>query len=87
MVGCTTLVLVTLQVASFNQRFGAGLVKDRYLFYVVPAVLLGLGAAVVSRQWPRWWALVVPAAVAVVGPRLRRSPSTRSSTSTRRSRS
>ena len=35
-VGCTSLVLVTLQVASFNQRFGAGLVKDRYLFYVVP---------------------------------------------------
>ena len=66
-VGCTTLVLVTLQVASFNQRFGAGLVKDRYLFYVVPVVLLGLAAAVVSRQWPRWWVLVVPAAVAVVG--------------------
>ena len=66
-VGCSTLVLVTLQVASFNQRFGAGLVKDRYLFYVVPVVLLGLAGAVVSRQWPRWWALVVPAAVAAVG--------------------
>ena len=66
-VGCTTLVLVTLQVASFNQRFGAGLVKDRYLFYVVPVVLLGLAGAVASRQWPRWWALVVPAAVAAVG--------------------
>jgi hypothetical protein len=66
-VGCTSLVLVTLQVASFNQRFGAGLVKDRYLFYVVPVVLLGLAAAVGSRQWPRWWALVVPTAVAAVG--------------------
>ena len=66
-VGCTTLVLVTLQVASFNQRFGAGLVKDRYLFYVVPVVLVGLAAAVMSRQWPRWWALVLPAAVAAVG--------------------
>jgi hypothetical protein len=66
-VGCATLVLVTLQVASFNQRFGAGLVKDRYLFYVVPVVLLGLAGAVVSRQWPRWWALVVPTAVAAVG--------------------
>ena len=55
------------QVASFNQRFGAGLVKDRYLFYVVPIVLLGLAGAVVSRQWPRWWALAVPAAVAAVG--------------------
>ena len=66
-VGCTTLLLVTLQVASFNQRFGGGLVKDRYLFYVVPVVLLGLAAAVGSRQWPRWWALVVPTAVAAVG--------------------
>ena len=66
-VGCTALVLVTLQVASFNQRFGAGLVKDRYLFYVVPVVLLGLAAAVASRQWPRWWALVVPTGVAAVG--------------------
>ena len=66
-VGCTALLLVTLQVASFNQRFGAGLVKDRYLFYVVPVVLLGLAGAVGSRQWPRWWALVVPALVAAVG--------------------
>ncbi len=66
-VGCTTLVLVTVQVASFNQRFGAGLVKDRYLFYVVPVVLLGLAAAAVSRAWPRWWALVVPAAAAAIG--------------------
>ena len=66
-VGCTALVLVTLQVASFNQRFGAGLVKDRYLFYVVPVVLVGLAAAVASRQWPRWWALVVPTGVAAVG--------------------
>jgi hypothetical protein len=66
-VGCTSLLLVTLQVASFNQRFGAGLVKDRYLFYVVPVILVGLAAAVGSRQWPRWWALVVPTAVAAVG--------------------
>ena len=66
-VGCTSLLLVTLQVASFNQRFGAGLVKDRYLFYVVPVVLVGLAAAVGSRHWPRWWALVVPTAVAAVG--------------------
>ena len=40
------LLLVVVQVASFNQRFGAGLVKDRYLFYVVPILLLGLAGAV-----------------------------------------
>ncbi len=66
-VGSTALLLVTLQVASFNQRFGAGLVKDRYLFYVVPIVLVGLAAALGSRQWPRWWALVVPTLVAAIG--------------------
>jgi hypothetical protein len=66
-VGVTSLVLVLVQVASFNQRFGAGLVKDRYLFYVVPLVLVGLAAAVADRRWPRWWALAIPAAVAAVG--------------------
>jgi hypothetical protein len=60
-------VQLTLPVASFTQRFGAGLVKDRYLFYVVPIVLVGLAAALGSRTWPRWWALAVPAAVAGVG--------------------
>jgi hypothetical protein len=67
LVGVTSLVLVLVQVASFNQRFGAGLVKDRYLFYVVPVVLLGLAAAVSDRRWPRWWALTIPAAAAAVG--------------------
>lgn len=66
-VGCSALVLVTLQVASFNQRFGAGLVKDRYVFYVVPVVLLGLAAALSARRSPRWWALLLPAAAAAVG--------------------
>ena len=41
--------------------------KDRYLFYVVPIVLVGLAAALGSRQWPRWWALVVPTVVAAIG--------------------
>jgi hypothetical protein len=66
-VGTSALLLVTLQVASFNQRFGAGLVKDRYLFYVVPIVLVGLAAALGSRQWPRWWALVIPTIAAAIG--------------------
>ncbi|NUT56938.1 MAG: hypothetical protein HOQ03_13280 [Thermoleophilia bacterium] len=66
-VGVAAFVLVVLEVASFNQRFGAGLVKDRYLFYVVPVVLLGLAGAVSARQWPRWWALAAPAAAAAIG--------------------
>ena len=66
-VGCTTLVLLLLQVASFSQRFGAGQVKDRYLFYAVPVVLVGLAAAASSPRWPRWWAVLTPTAVCAVG--------------------
>src|SRR5829696_5787106 len=66
-VGTTALVLLLVQVSSFNQRFGAGLVKDRYLFYVVPIVLVGLAAAVSERRWPRWWPLAIPAAAAAIG--------------------
>lgn len=66
-VGSATFLLCTLQVASFNQRFGAGLVKDRYLFYVLPVVLVGMAAAVSSGRWPRWWTYLVPTAVCAVG--------------------
>ena len=66
-VGASAFVLLALQVASFTQRFGAGLVKDRYLFYVAPIVLVALAAAIGARSWPRWWALAVPAAVAALG--------------------
>jgi len=66
-VGVAALVLVTLQVASFNQRFGAGEVKDRYLFYALPVVVVAVAVAVARRRWPPWWALVVPAAVCSLG--------------------
>ncbi|MGZ8782652.1 MAG: hypothetical protein ACXWZB_04050, partial [Gaiellaceae bacterium] len=67
LVGASAFVLLAVQVASFTQRFGFGLVKDRYFFYVVPIVLVALAAAIGSRTWPRWWALALPAAVAAIG--------------------
>ncbi len=67
LVGSLALLLLTAQVASFDQRFGAGLVKDRYLFYVVPIVLVALAAAVDRGPWPRWWALLVPAGLSAIG--------------------
>ena len=66
-VGCVTVVLLILQVAAFSRHFGAGQVKDRYLFYAVPIVLVAVAAAVSSPRWPRWWAVLVPTAVCVVG--------------------
>jgi hypothetical protein len=40
-----TIVVLTLEVASFGVRFGSEVVRDRYLFYVVPLLLVGTAAA------------------------------------------
>ena len=40
-----TVVVLTFEVASFGVRFGADVVRDRYLFYVVPLLLVGTAAA------------------------------------------
>ncbi|HEX6130198.1 MAG TPA: hypothetical protein VF044_00610, partial [Actinomycetota bacterium] len=66
-VGAVLVVVLTLQVASFDQRFGAGLVKDRYLFYIVPVVLVALAAAVTSARWPRPWTFLPATAVCAAG--------------------
>jgi hypothetical protein len=43
-----TIVLFTFEAASFSVRFGDGVVRDRYLFYVVPILLIGAAAALHS---------------------------------------
>jgi len=41
-----TVVLLTIETASYNVRFGgAEVVRDRYLFYIVPLFLVGTAAA------------------------------------------
>src|SRR5262249_47748935 len=65
-VGTATLVVLALEVTSFDLRFGGGVVRERYLFYVVPVILVGLAAALTDRRWPRW-SLLVPTAVLVYG--------------------
>jgi hypothetical protein len=40
-----TIVVLTFEVASFGVRFGSEVVRDRYLFYVVPLLLVGTAAA------------------------------------------
>jgi hypothetical protein len=39
------VILLTFQVASFAVRFGDGLVRDRYLFYVAPLLFIGMLAS------------------------------------------
>jgi hypothetical protein len=59
------LVAVVFEVTSFDLRFGAGTVIDRYLFYVVPLFLVAFAGALTETKLPRW-SLLVPTAVAVV---------------------
>jgi hypothetical protein len=57
---------LTLEVASFNVRFGGGLVRDRYIFYLAPVFAIAFAAALAS--WERTpWKLIVPAGVLVIG--------------------
>ncbi len=40
-----TITFLTFEAASFSIRFGDAIVRDRYLFYVVPLLLIGTAAA------------------------------------------
>ncbi|TML94759.1 MAG: hypothetical protein E6G03_11110 [Actinobacteria bacterium] len=51
----TVVILALLfEVTSYDLRFGQGRLHDRYLFYVVPLVLVALAAALRDRNWSRW---------------------------------
>ena len=43
-----TVVVLTVEVASFNLRFGGGLVRERYLFYLTPLLLCAFAAALTA---------------------------------------
>jgi hypothetical protein len=50
-----TLVALPLEAASYDLRFGgAGIVRDRYLFYLAPLLLVPAIAAVLERRPPRF---------------------------------
>lgn len=61
-----TIAVLTVEVTSFDLRFGSGVVRERYLFYVVPLILVGFAGALTDRRWPRW-SLLVPCAVLAYG--------------------
>jgi hypothetical protein len=61
----SAIVVLTLEVTSFNLRFGGGVVRERYLFYVAPLLLVALAAGLTDRL-PRW-SIGVPLAIALVG--------------------
>jgi hypothetical protein len=48
------IAVLLVEVTSYDLRFGQGRLHDRYLFYVVPLILIAFGAVLRERQWPRW---------------------------------
>jgi hypothetical protein len=57
--GTTVVLALMLEVTLFDLRFGGGIVRDRYLFYAAPLVLVGFACALAERWWPRW-SLLLP---------------------------
>lgn len=64
-IGATTLVVLITIVAAWDYIQG-GFVRDRYLFYLVPLVVLAFLCALRDARRPRW-SLLVPAAVVAAG--------------------
>ena len=65
-IGAVTVVALFVQVTIFDLRFGDQFVHDRYLFYLVPLLVLAFFQAVADRRSPRW-SLVAPTALVVLG--------------------
>jgi hypothetical protein len=61
-----TIVLVTIEAASYDQRFGGGIVRDRYMFYVAPLFGIAFAASLASWERPSW-KLAIPVGVLAVG--------------------
>jgi hypothetical protein len=64
--GLLTTVALTVEVASFNVRFGGGLVRDRYIYYLAPVFAIAFAAALASWERPSW-KLGVPVGVLAIG--------------------
>lgn len=64
--GLLTTAALTAEVASFDVRFGGGLVRDRYIFYLAPVFAIAFAAALASWERPSW-KLGVPVVVLAIG--------------------
>jgi hypothetical protein len=53
-IAAVAIVTLLLEVTSYDLRFGAGRLHDRYLFYIVPLILVAAAAMLREREWPRW---------------------------------
>jgi len=53
-IAIVTFAALLFEVTSYDLRFGQGRLHDRYLFYVVPLVLISFAATLRSELRPRW---------------------------------
>ena len=64
-IATVSFVALLVEVTSYDLRFGRRTVHDRYLFYLVPLILIACTAALRERRWPRV-SLVVSTAIIVL---------------------
>lgn len=72
------LVLVpafALEVSSFDLRFAFGGIQDRYLFYIVPLLFIGMAACLLDARKPSYSVLVVGVGFAAMATLAQYSPS------------
>jgi hypothetical protein len=53
-IATVTIAALLVEVTSYDLRFGAGRLHDRYLFYVVPLILIAFAAMIRDGRWSRW---------------------------------
>jgi hypothetical protein len=64
-VALVTLVVLLLEVTSYDLRFGAGRLHDRYLFYGAPLLLIACAAACLEQRLRRWTVITAGALLAL----------------------
>lgn len=66
LVALPAVLLVALEAASYEVRFGGGVTRDRYAFYLVAPVIVAFAAAVADERLPTW-ALLFPTTGFAIG--------------------
>jgi hypothetical protein len=67
-IGLVVFLVLIVEITIFDLRFGGSgnYVRDRYLLYLMPVVLLGFFCALLDARRPRW-SLLAPAGVVALG--------------------
>jgi hypothetical protein len=53
-IATVTIVALLFEVTSYDLRFGQDRLHDRYLFYIVPLLLIAFAALLREGRWSRW---------------------------------